>query len=469
LKSQQHLWLVPSSGRAHAFRWLRSRTFELPLKPLWRNAVFLVVVAGAAVFLGGEVLRTAYVAILGQSVEVTTLRRAVALDPANPELHHRLGTILCDSLAEADRTEGLKHLHRAAELNPYAARYWSDMAWACELAGDLTCVAGAVKQMVRLSPATPQWHWVAANSFLRLGQSDAALTEFHRVLELDPSYGAATFQVCLGTLGDPELILRRVLPVQKDPQLKLAFLNFLSEHELWDLAHQVWLQTSEAGVPFSFPLAEPYLDKLLQFGRIDEAQGVWRDLQALGIVSKPPADEQGNLVFNGDFEQTPLDAGLDWRHEADPYIALDLADESAHTGRLCLRIDFTVSRNEEHAPVYQWVPVAPNQAYRLTAYVRSQDITSDSGPRLRVMDPLHPDSASALSGATVGTTPWRQVGLVFCTGPDTKLVQLSIIRLRSRSFPSEITGSFWLDNVILKRSGPASPSACPALDHGPRT
>ena len=222
-------------------------------------------------------------------------------------------------------------------------------------------------------------------------------------------------------------------------------------------------------MPFSFPLAEPYLDKLLQFGHIDEAQGVWRDLQALGVVSRAPAGEQDNLVFNGDFEQTPLDAGLDWRHEADPYMALDFADESAHTGRRCLRIDFTVGRNEEHAPVYHWVPVAPNQAYRLTAYVRSQDITSDSGPRLRVTDPLHPDSAPALSEATIGTTPWRQVGLDFCTGADTKLVQLSIIRLRSRGFPSEITGSFWLDNVILKQSGPASPSACPALDHGPRT
>ena len=97
---------------------VRFRTFELALQPRWRSWVFFLVVGVGAVFLGGEALRAAFVAMLGESVEVGTLQRAVALDPANPELHHRLGMVLCDSLGEADRTEGLKHLRRATELNP---------------------------------------------------------------------------------------------------------------------------------------------------------------------------------------------------------------------------------------------------------------------------------------------------------------------------------------------------------------
>ena len=84
--------------------------------------------------------------MLGESVEVGTLERAVALDPANPELHHRLGMVLCQSLGEPDRTEGLKHLRRATELNPYAARYWSDLAWVCELAGDAACATQGVER-----------------------------------------------------------------------------------------------------------------------------------------------------------------------------------------------------------------------------------------------------------------------------------------------------------------------------------
>jgi hypothetical protein len=100
--------------------------------------------------------------------------------------------------------------------------------------------------------------------------------------------------------------------------------------------------------------------------------------------------------------------------------------------------------------LYQLVPVASKRAYILTAYVRSQDITSDSGPRLRVMDPIHPGSTNAASETTVGTTSWHPIELKFCTGPDTKLLQLSIIRVRGRTYPTEITGSFWLDTVVLK-------------------
>ena len=199
-------------------------------------------------------------------MEEGTLQKAVALDPANPELHHRLGMVLCDSLGEADRTEGMKHLRRATELNPYAARYWSDLAWVCEMAGDTACATQGVEQAVKLSPMTPQWHWVAANTFLRAGQRDSAMAEFRRLLELDPAYGPATFHVCLGSLGDPQLIRERVLPAGNDPRVRLAYLNFLSTNDLADLARQVWAQTVEAGTPFPLPLATPYIEHLLELG-----------------------------------------------------------------------------------------------------------------------------------------------------------------------------------------------------------
>jgi hypothetical protein len=242
-------------------------------------------------------------------------------------------------------------------------------------------------------------------------------------------------------------------------------LNFLITNELSDHAHEVWAQVMEAGIPFPLPLATPYLEQMLQFGRFEEAQGVWRDLENLRIVSNPSAGDKDNLVFNGDFEETPLNVGFDWRNRPSSYLALDFADPSAHSGNRCLRIDFTVSRNEEYTPLYQFVPVASKQAYLLTAYVRSQDITSDSGPRLQVLDAVHSGGTNAVGETTVGTTPWHQITVKFCTGPNTKIVQLSVIRVGGRTFPTEITGSFWLDTVVLKPVGGGDESACTTSDH----
>ena len=86
-----------------------------------------------------------------------------------------------------------------------------------------------------------------------------------------------------------------------------------------------------------------------------------------------------------------------------------------------MRIEFTVSRNEGYTPLYQLVPVAPNQAYLLTAYVRSQDITSDSGPRLQVQDSFHSNGPNVMSETTVGTTPWHQISLSFARDPTQNL------------------------------------------------
>jgi hypothetical protein len=253
--------------------------------------------------------------------------------------------------------------------------------------------------------------------------------------------------------------VQKVLPLGKDPRVKLAFLNFLTSSGLIDQAHLVWAKTVEAGTPFPLSSATPYMDQLLGLGRFDETQKVWRGLERLGVVPDL-SGEQGNVVFNGDFEETPLNAGFDWRNRPGAYIALDFSDPSAHSGKRCLRIDFTVSRNEEYAPLFQLISVVPKQAYLLTAFVRSQDITSDSGPRLQLVDPVHPNVPHGLTETTTGTTPWHPISLSFCTGPDTRLVQLSIIRLRGRTFPTEITGSFWLDSVVMKPVG-FGDSSCP--------
>src|SRR5208283_5403688 len=103
---------------------------------------------------------------------------------------------------------------------------------------------------------------------------------------------------------------------------------------------------------------------------------------------------------------------------------------------------------------YQIIPVAPNQAYALAAYVRSSDITSDSGPRLRVTDPACPRCLDASTDTTLASTPWRQVTLRFTAGAQTQAVRVSVWRARSRSFPMEISGSFWLDSVSVRAERP---------------
>ena len=133
----------------------------------------------------------------------------------------------------------------------------------------------------------------------------------------------------------------------------------------------------QALFPFLTVLRRLTFDRLIALGRINEAVNVWQDLERLGIVA--PGSGKGNLMFNGEFERPPLNSGFDWRTGNTTYLAVDFSAPLAYHGKHSLRIDFTVSRNDQYEPVYQIVPVLPRQTYRLEAYVRTQARSAPGG------------------------------------------------------------------------------------------
>ena len=419
-------------------------------RPRRHAVVLLIAVAIVSLALARETLHIAIAATLGDSNKVEAVRRAIALDPDNPDLHHRLGMILYFTMAAFDPTEGIRHLRRATELDPRASYDWLDLANACESSGEAVCADQAFEEAVRLSPRTPRFEWAAGNHYLRADRSDLALAHFRRLLELDPGYAFPTFHLCLGFLENPEIIFQKVLPAGKNPGLKLAYVDFLSNNHQVEFAYRVWQQVVNDGSSFPFSMAETYLNRLIELGRSQEASRVWQNLEGLGAIIKPVSDDPGNLVFNGDFERDPLNAGFDWRYLDVPYLSRDFGDPAAYHGSRCLRLDFAVRRNDEYLAAYQFVPVSADRSYVLSFQARSQGITSDSGPLLRVVDLECPSCLTAFSEGTTGTTPWHRVQLRFSTGPATRLVHLSIFRLRGRTFPMDIAGSFWVDDIVLK-------------------
>jgi tetratricopeptide (TPR) repeat protein len=426
---------------------------DFSLKSRRRSGLFLSLAALVTLAGSAEAIKIAAVTALGKSIEVSEVQKGLILDPDNPALHDRLSQLYGDSLGLSNLAEGVAQARRATALNPNKFDYWLSLASACESVRDNACADQALQRALVLSPMAPLVWWVAGNHYLRTDRPEAALPCFHRLLELSPDYATPTFNLTLRAYGDPKMILESVVGGGKDPRLALAFADFLSANNDFDTAHQAWTRTAGQGSPFPFVAIRPYLERLLSHGRYQEAQAVWVHLEQRGVIAKPADSEEGNLVFNGGFEQPLLDAGFDWRSPPSPYVSVDFADSSAYQGARCLRVDFPVSQNDEFEPVYQILPVAANKVYTLAAYVRSRDLTSDSGPCLRVMDTACPGCWDASTATTVGTTPWHRVTLKFSTGTETQAVRLSVWRPPSRTFPMEISGSFWVDGVSVRAGG----------------
>jgi tetratricopeptide (TPR) repeat protein len=424
-------------------------TFALSLHSRWRAVLFLLALALGGAAVSRVAIRTALAARLSESLVLSDLRRALALDPDNPAIYNRLGissSFLPDLSASS---EGPEHLRQAVRLNPDETLYWLNLASNCELAGDYACADEAFGHALALSPMVPRVQWMAANYYLRTDRPAEARARFRRVLAMGPWYVVPTLHTCFRSFPDPEILVREVLPEGRDPAPRLALLNLLSSQGEVDAAYQVWVLAMKDAPPRAFADVRPFLDTLIRSGGPSRAWMVWQDLIRAGVVRRPAPGNPANLVFNGDFEQAPLNGGFDWAFRDEPYLELDAQSRGALDGGRCLRVDFTVSHNDEHEPVSQYVPVAPQRTYALTAYVRAEGITSDSGPRLRVLDAVCPRCLEVATEPVVGTRDWGPVSLTFTTGSESHFVRLSVWRPRGRTFPMDISGRFWLDKVVL--------------------
>jgi hypothetical protein len=281
-------------------------------------------------------------------------------------------------------------------------------------------------------------------------QPKAAVEQLRTFLRLKPDGLEQTFQLLMRGFNDPNIVWRDLLGSSSDVASKLQFLHYLAANNDFESAAVYWAQLTAEKAVVPIAAVSPYVDGLMAGGSYREAARVWRYAVDENELGSRAITGEGNLVFNGGFEQDPLGAGLDWHFWQQPYLNLDFADRTVHSGARAFRADFTVPQNSEYELAYQLVPVVPGQTYELRAYVRSQAITSDSGPRLRVMDPKCNVCLDAATQGTSGTTDWHQVATEFTTGPTTEMVRLSIWRPRGRSYPMEIGGQVWFDDVSIR-------------------
>jgi len=440
-----HLRRTVSSPFAHA-------TLELRFRAGWQRAAFLLLTGAASLFLAYHAIRWAYAERLADADTLQPLQRAATLDARNPRIFDKLGRLDLYALGSPPNPGAVDYFRRATELASFEADYWADLASACEWKHDLVCADRSVNQALRLDPMAPRFEWLTANYFIRTERPADALPHLRRLLKLSADYAEPTFDLCAHAFANPDIVLTDVLSKESDPGLKLAFVNYAATHGQMGVAAHVWSGVSAAKLAIPFDRVRPYLQQLLAAGDISEAETVWNDLQRVGSISSQPSD---SLIYNGDFAHAPLNGGFDWQSAKLPYVQLDFSDPSGPAGTHCLRVDFTVPRNDDVELAFQLVPVQPRTTYLLSSRVRSVTLTSDSGPRLAVADALCPTCLAAETDGILGTTPWHLLTLRFTTGDKTRLLRLSIRRLRSRSFPPNITGGFWLGDVSLRAETPA--------------
>ena len=389
-----------------------------------------------------------------------SLEQAIAIQPGNAELHNRLGRVLLYSPA-GDPARAKGELERAAALDPRAGAYAIDVALERELAGDMDGAAQAIARARLAEPRTPSILWHEMNFWLRRQQNERALELARTLLLMAPEYTARAVPLLLRVTSGNAL-LDGVVP--KNVGAYGNALEALRREERVESAEKFWQRAGELGQPIPEWQVQMFVDWMLNRGQTELALRAWSEAARNRWIPVDP-EALDAAVYNGDFRAPLLNFGFDWRVEnnEEASVWVELGGPSGGQQSLC--VQFAQNARSEYFGVYHFVPVQPAFHYELRASLRADRLISSSGALLQVQEIAPGRGVTPTTESIMGTNPWREVLLHFETGPETKLVRLTLVRPAPSPKEEPASGLVCVSALEWKALGPARTIS---VEGGPR-
>jgi hypothetical protein len=295
-------------------------------------------------------------------------------------------------------------------------------------------------------PASAEVAFHYGNFLLREQQYPEAYAELRRAVRTDPTLLPLAVSRTWRSSEDVNQLLDNVLPANADAYLQA--LDFFAVIHQGEPALSVWQRLMGLRESFPLPRAFPFLEELIREDRADDARTAWlQALAAAGLPHDPPANQ--NLIWNGKFAQDLANGGLDWRWTPQMDVEMEIDGEPAPNGSRAVRLDFGGGSNLTLDSPAQYVPVEPGRTYHFHAFMRTEQITTESGLRFQITDPNHNGAANVETENLTGSHPWTSVDVELTTAPATHFLLVRLFRDPSRLFENKLEGAVWIADVSL--------------------
>jgi hypothetical protein len=191
-------------------------------------------------------------------------------------------------------------------------------------------------------------------------------------------------------------------------------------------------------------LSSRYIEYLITTGMYARARETW----AAYLGNRKGAYTNSNELFNGGFEQEPTGALLDWQFGDIAGLRVERTPE-ARSGQYALKMTFEGTHNVDYSDAFQVACVPPGR-YMVRAWVRSDGITTDQGPYLRIRDGDPPQQVDIQTQQWRETHDWTPIEASFSIAAAATPIVVEVRRDSSLKFDNKISGTFWLDDVSIE-------------------
>lgn len=278
--------------------------------------------------------------------------------------------------------------------------------------------------------------WIRAAAFhFRLGESQEGLSAGAHAQSISGAADAFLFQYYDRYVADAPLVTRALAGDRRS--LSAWFRRLQARRDSNDAA-LAWSELDRRKFT-DVPLAASYVAFLLDQRRYEEARQVW--------LKAAPSGPAGERIYNGGFEQDLSGCRLDWTLAPIPGVEIERDTSVAKEGSFSLCVRFRNSGNVALNSPAQTVMVSPGR-YRLSAWLKTEDLTSDQGVALCVADAESPERLTKQTEPLLGTNDWTEIQTDLSVALQTNLIDISVCRQRSKYYTG-LAGTAWVDAVTL--------------------
>lgn len=383
---------------------------------------------------------------------------AARLAPADPQAHYTLARLAEKSFEPEQLAAAVGEYEQATALSPNDHRLWFELGHARGLAGDDAGSERALRRATELAPNYPEAHWYLGNLLLRGGHDAEAFAELRRAAEENPEkYRPQVFEVAWRSADGQ---VPTVLAAMGDtPDMRAALIEFLIKRNAGDAAARasafaeavkLWQSLDTGARRAHAATGDKLRAAFLAAKQYRAALGIERELGA-GVV---PTEEQ---LLNGGFELPVGPAGrtwYDWQIAPPAQTQINLDEHVRHAGARSLRLVFNTVDPLDFRHVSQIVVVAPQTRYRLTYFVRTDELRSLSTLVTEVADASEPARTLVASAPlAAGSSEWQEVSLEFTTGAQQEAISVRLVRPPCPQTLCPLQGKVWYDDFNLQRIG----------------
>ena len=425
----------------------------ISMRAFWQRIFLLVPVALAAVGVWYAVRWGMGNTMAEFAPNLEVARAAARFAPDDPQTHYTQAVLSRKSLLPEELPKALQQYEQAVSLSPNDYRLWMELGRVREQAGNPVGGEQALRRAVELAPSYAYPRWFLGNLLLRQGRFDEAFAELRRAGEADPLViRPQVFNMAWSVYGkDVPSVLAAV---GSSVSARAQFVEYLIKQNRIDDALRLWKNLGAEERREQRWVGEILMANLFSAKRFHAVLDVQNDIAG----ETEPQFSVGGLL-NGSFEQdigTPGQSFFGWQVVPVTHTQIHLDPRERHGGARSLRIIFNAPVPLDFRNVSQFIVVESSARYRLTYYMRTEDLKSGSTLVTEIVDAADPNRVLAASAPLPnGKNDWQPVTLEFTTSPQTEAITLRLNRAPCPAAECPIFGKVWYDDFDFQRIGGA--------------